>query len=243
LSQKIPQHVAIVMDGNGRWAESRGLERIEGHRAGVDAVKTMVKFCLEKRIAVLSLFAFSRKNWARPLEEVEFLMQLFITALANELSPLNEQGVRIQFMGDRSRLSTILCDKMFEAEALTQHHEKLILNIALNYTGRWDIVQATKQLIQRVSEGSLSLDDVNETALEQCLCTCDLPPPDLLIRTSGEKRISDFFLWQLAFTELYFTDINWPDFSAEEFERALFDYSHRERRYGLISQQLGSTQN
>ncbi len=240
MSQKIPQHVAIVMDGNGRWAESRGLPRIEGHRVGVGVVREIVQICLEKHISVLSLFAFSRENWARPLDEVEFLMGLFLAVLGREVDSLNEQGVSLRFIGDRSQLSKSLCDQMEAAEALTCNHQKLILNIAINYTGRWDIVQATKTLIDQALLGKLSSADLNETLFNSCLSTGALPAPDLLIRTSGEQRISDFYLWQIAFTEFYFTDVKWPDFTTDEFERALSAYGNRERRYGLTSNQLNN---
>lgn len=230
------------MDGNGRWAESRGLPRVEGHRLGLEVVRATVQLCVKKNIPVLSLFAFSRENWARPTEEVEFLMQLFIAAIDNELSSLNEQGVCLRFIGDRQQLSPVLCEKMGAAEALTQHHQNLILNIAVNYTGRWDIIQATQKLIDRAVNGELVSSELNEDMFARCLSTGLTPPPDLLIRTSGEQRISDFFLWQMAFTEFYFTDVMWPEFNAEEFERALVVYGNRERRYGLISQQLNEKQ-
>ena len=238
MSQKIPQHVAIVMDGNGRWAESRGLPRIEGHRVGVEVVRAIVQICLEKHISVLSLFAFSRENWARPLDEVEFLMGLFLSVIGHEVDSLNEQGVSLRFIGDRSQLSKTLCDQMEAAEALTCNHQKLILNIAVNYTGRWDIVQATKTLIDNALLGKQSSADLNEALFNSCLSTSAVPDPDLLIRTGGEQRISDFYLWQIAFTEFYFTDVQWPEFTADEFERALSEYGNRERRYGLTSKQL-----
>jgi undecaprenyl diphosphate synthase len=193
---------------------------------------------LEKHIPVLSLFAFSRENWARPLNEVEFLMGLFLDVIGREVESLNEQGVSLRFIGDRSQLSRPLCDQMEIAEALTCNHQTLILNIVVNYTGRWDIVQAARTLIDNALLGKLSSADLNETLFERCLSTSALPDPDLLIRTSGEQRISNFYLWQIAFTEFYFTDVKWPDFTADEFERALSAYKNRERRYGLTSKQL-----
>lgn len=226
------------MDGNGRWASMRGLPRVEGHRTGVDTVKAIVQVCLKKHISVLSLFAFSRENWARPLEEVEFLMGLFVSVLEKELESLNENGICVRFIGDRSPLSPVLWSQMEAAETLTRDNQKLCLNIAMNYTGKWDIVQAAKQLMDDAQAGRLTSSDLNEALFESRLSTCALPDPDLLIRTSGEQRISDFFLWQIAFTEFYFTDVKWPEFTVEEFEHALTVYSRRERRYGLISQQL-----
>lgn len=238
MSQKLPKHVAIVMDGNGRWAEHLNLPRVEGHRKGVEVVNDVVRCCLEKKISILSLFAFSCENWARPSEEVEFLMQLFIHVIERELQQLNEHGVCLRFIGDRTRLSMILQDKMDHAEKLTQNNDKLILNIAVNYSGKWDIVQASKSALHRILSGELSLDDLNENELERGLSTYHLQDPDLMIRTSGEQRISNFFLWQAAYTELYFTDVKWPDFTTDDFKRALEIYRQRERRYGLTSVQL-----
>ena len=236
MNQKLPQHVAIVMDGNGRWAENRGLPRAEGHSAGVDRVKDIVQCCLQKNIAVLSLFAFSSENWARPTMEVDFLMQLFIQALARELQELHEYGVCIRFTGDRSQLSQALCREMKAAEALTNKNSHLVLNVALNYGGKWDIVQAAVALASQVANGSMPLEAIDETVFLTYLNTQGLPDPDLFIRTSGEQRISNFFLWQLAYTELYFSETLWPDFTPTEFEKALDCFSMRQRRYGLIKE-------
>lgn len=224
------------MDGNGRWAENRGWERIEGHRAGVDTVKTVIQYCLQKKIAVLSLFAFSSENWARPVMEVDFLMQLFLQALKREIKELHQQGVRVLFSGDRSQLSAALCDEMNEAEAVTAGNDKLALNFALNYGGKWDIVQAAKTLASNVREGLLALEGIDEALFASCLNTHALPDPDLFIRTSGEQRISNFFLWQLAYTELYFSELYWPDFSTTEFEKILTWFSARDRRYGQVNE-------
>ena len=238
MSQKIPQHVAIVMDGNGRWAENQGLPRLEGHRLGVEAVRGMVETCLKKKISTLSLFAFSRENWARPVEEVNFLMDLFIESLDRELDALHEQGVRLMFIGNRSELSDMLQTAMQSVEQHTENNQVLILNIVINYGGRWDITQAARVLAERVQSGEILLDDINEDVFSDALATRQLPEPDLFIRTSGECRISNFFLWQLAFSELYFTDIHWPDFTMDEFEHALTWFASRERRYGKTSKQL-----
>jgi undecaprenyl diphosphate synthase len=224
------------MDGNGRWAENRGLPRVEGHRAGVETVKTIVQSCLKNKIAVLSLFAFSSENWARPATEVDFLMQLFVQALGREIQELHQHGVRLRFTGNRSHLSELLRSEMQAAEALTGENTQLILNIALNYGGKWDIVQAAKSLAKQIVENEISLEAINESAFAQSLNTADLPDPDLFIRTSGEQRISNFFLWQLAYTELYFSDILWPDFTADELEKALACFSMRKRRYGLTTE-------
>ncbi|MFW2572076.1 polyprenyl diphosphate synthase [Legionella sp. 29fVS95] len=238
MNEILPQHVAIVMDGNGRWAQSRGLLRVEGHRAGVETVKTVIRCCLQTQIPILSLFAFSSENWSRPENEVEFLMQLFIEALGHEVQELHQHGVCLRFTGDREALSPTLCSQMLAAEELTANNKRLILNVVVNYGGKWDLVQAAKSIAKRVCAGELAIEAVNESALEQALSTHGLPDPDLFIRTSGEQRISNFFLWQLAYTELYFTDVHWPDFTAEAFQKALASFSSRERRYGKTSQQL-----
>ncbi len=226
------------MDGNGRWAQRRGLLRVEGHRAGVLAVKTVIRCCLEAKIPMLSLFAFSSENWSRPETEVEFLMQLFVQALEQEIAELHQHGIRLRFIGNTAVLSPILYQQMQAAEALTANNQRLLLNIVVNYGGKWDLVQAAKKLIQQVSEGTLAMDAINEHSLTAALSTASLPDPDLFIRTSGEQRISNFFLWQLAYTELYFPEVLWPDFTAEEFQKALTNFKSRERRYGKTSLQL-----
>lgn len=238
MNQKLPRHIAIVMDGNGRWAENRGLPRIEGHRAGMQVVKEVVNDCLYHSIQVLSLFAFSSENWSRPAGEVDFLMQLFLTALDQEIQSLHAQGVCLRFIGQRCQLSSILREKIQSAEALTVNNTALTLNLAVNYSGKWDIVNAAKTIAHQVMEAELVPEEINESIFEKALSTQTLPEPDLLIRTSGEQRISNFFLWQLAYTELYFSQVLWPDFTREAFEAALRSFSIRERRYGLISEQL-----
>ncbi len=235
MEHKIPQHVAIVMDGNGRWAESRGLPRIEGHKAGVESVKKMIRSCMTKKIACLSLFAFSSENWTRPVDEVNFLMELFIESLRKELAELNQHGIRMRFTGDRSLLSPVLQEQMCEAEMITANNAQLTLNVVVNYGGKWDLVTAAKKIAQAVADGELALDEIDETRFAQCIDTDGLPDPDLFIRTSGELRISNFFLWQLAYTELYFTDVHWPDFGEAELELALASFSKRKRRFGNVS--------
>lgn len=226
------------MDGNGRWASRKGLLRVEGHRAGVDTVKAIIQCCLKKNISILSLFAFSSENWARPEAEVEFLMDLFLQALNKEVAELDKQGVALRFTGCRDGLSPVLQDKMRKTEALTTANNRLVLNIVINYGGRWDIIQATKKIAGLVLEEALPIDAIDESLFTKYLGTDDLPDPDLFIRTSGEHRISNFFLWQLAYTELYFSEVHWPEFTADEFEKALTSYSQRERRYGKTSSQL-----
>ncbi len=226
------------MDGNGRWAENRDLPRVEGHRAGIETVKAMVQCCVQKQIPILSLFAFSSENWSRPEMEVDFLMHLFIFALEREIQELHQHGVCLRFIGERSQLSADLRTQMQAAEKLTADNKQLMLNIAVNYSGKWDIVQAAKALAVQLATGQVSLENIDEVAFSQELSTHDVPDPDLLIRTSGEQRISNFFLWQLAYTELYFADVHWPDFTASEFDQALANFSARERRYGQVSDQI-----
>ncbi|HAT8368223.1 TPA: polyprenyl diphosphate synthase [Legionella pneumophila] len=236
MNHKLPQHIAVVMDGNGRWAESRGLPRVEGHKAGLDSVKKIINCCLEKKISCLSLFAFSSENWSRPVTEVNFLMELFLEALRKEIDDLNQHGIRLKFTGDREPLSQVLQKQMCDAEALTKNNQQLILNVVVNYGGKWDIVTAARKLIRTVLDGKLAYDEINEAVFAQFLDTNGMPEPDLFIRTSGELRISNFFLWQLAYTELYFTDVHWPDFNEHEFELALTYFARRARRFGQISQ-------
>jgi undecaprenyl diphosphate synthase len=226
------------MDGNGRWAEKRGLPRSEGHSAGALVVKSIVKACIEKNIKVLSVWAFGRDNWARPEAEVTFLMQLFVKTLRSELSEMHQQGIRLRFSGNRQQLSKPLQEQMHLAETLTSNNTQLILNVVISYSGKWDIVQAAQHLARRVLDGELLPEDIDETLFANQLDISDLPDPDLFIRTSGEQRISNFFLWQLAYSELYFCDAHWPDFSELEFEKALLSFAQRERRYGKTSQQL-----
>lgn len=226
------------MDGNGRWAEGRGLLRFEGHKAGITTVKTVIRCCLEKNIPVLSLFAFSSENWSRPENEVTFLMQLFLETLQIEVQELHQNEICLRFTGNKEGLSPAIREQMSLAEALTSKNKRLTLNLVLNYGGKWEIVEAAKKLALKVSLGELNLDEIDETMLSHQLVTHGLPDPDFFIRTSGERRISNFFLWQLAYTELYFTSTLWPDFNAEEFEKALASFKLRERRYGKTSQQI-----
>lgn len=235
MDDRQPKHIAIVMDGNGRWAQSRGLPRIDGHQAGVESVRAVIRWCLAKKIPYLSLFAFSSENWQRPTEEVNFLMELFIVALKNELDELDEHGVRLCFTGDRTRLSLSLQQQMSLSEQKTKKNSQLTLNLVVNYGGKWDIAAAAKKITQAVLDGALDVADINEATFDTFLDTGDLPAPDLFIRTSGELRISNFFLWQLAYTELYFTEAHWPDFSQHEFELALESFAKRKRRFGQLS--------
>ncbi len=234
----LPRHVAIIMDGNGRWAKQRLLPRAAGHKAGVEAVRQVIKACVEKKIEILTLFAFSSENWRRPVQEVNYLMDLFVSALEHEAKKLHEQNIKLSFIGDRSRFTEKLRHYMLDAERLTADNTGLIVVIAVNYGGQWDICEAMRQLAVEIEEGRLTSQQLSPQHIEDRLTTAHLPPPDLFIRTSGEQRISNFLLWQLAYSELYFTNVFWPDFGAEELEKALAFYTNRERRFGYTSDQL-----
>ena len=240
MQNDLPKHVAIIMDGNGRWATKQGLPRVSGHRAGVESVRSIISTCGELKIPALTLFAFSSENWARPITEVRYLMDLFLSMLKKEVARLHETGVQLRVIGDRSRLSRKLVATIEEAEATTAHNSALALRLAINYGGRWDIVQATKAIAAKVCSGELCADDISEETLSAHLALADLPEPDLFIRTSGEYRISNFLLWQLAYTEMHFATEYWPDFTREHFLDALQAFSRRQRRFGLINEQLCS---
>jgi undecaprenyl diphosphate synthase len=235
---ELPRHVAIVMDGNGRWAKLRKMPRIYGHRSGVQSVREIVEACLNKGIGVLTLFAFSSENWKRPTNEVSLLMELFISSLKSEVQSLHKNGVRLAFVGDRAPFSPQLREQMQNAEQLTSANTRLALIIAANYGGRWDINQATRQVCEDVQQGKLAVDDITPDVLQSKMALAGLPEPDLFIRTGGEKRISNFLLWQLAYTELYFTEILWPDFDRKAFDNALNEYTGRQRRFGLTGEQV-----
>ncbi len=226
------------MDGNGRWAKQRHLPRVMGHKAGADSVREAVKKCIEKNIEVLTLFAFSSENWQRPLAEINYLMQLFVSALQREAKKLHKQNIQLRIIGDRSRFDEKLQKQMSKAEELTAKNTGLKLVIAANYGGQWDVAEAVKKIAHDVEQGKLSSQDITPDLIQTNLALADLPLPDLFIRTSGEQRISNFMIWQLAYSELYFTDALWPDFDGQEFEKALLAFSQRERRFGRTSEQL-----
>jgi undecaprenyl diphosphate synthase len=235
---RLPRHVAIVMDGNGRWAQRRHLPRHAGHRAGVGSVRTVVEECARRGIEVLTLFAFSSENWRRPQQEVGMLMELFMSALRREVKRLRRNGVRLRVIGDRSAFPLKLQQQIAEAERLTADGHSLILQVAANYGGRWDIAQAAQRLAQRVSAGEIGPEAVDETRLAGELSCAGLPDPDLFIRTGGEQRLSNFLLWQSAYAELYFTDTLWPDFDAGCLAQALADFGRRQRRFGRTGEQV-----
>ncbi len=231
----VPRHVAVIMDGNGRWAKKRFLPRVAGHVKGVELVREMVRACLERGIQYLTLFAFSSENWRRPQEEVSLLMQLFVKALEQEVEKLDRNGVRLRVIGDLSRFEPRLQELIRQAEAKTAANTRLNLSIAANYGGRWDIMQATNRMLAAQPEKRGGWE---ESDLEPHLAMSFAPEPDLFIRTGGEERISNFLLWQLAYTELYFTPMLWPDFNTVEFDKAIVSFQQRERRFGRTSEQL-----
>ena len=233
----VPRHIAIIMDGNGRWATQRRLPRVAGHTRGVDAVRSVVEACARAGVEYLTLFAFSSENWRRPVDEVSFLMRLFVTALEREIGKLHANGIRLRVVGDLSLFDTRIQDLIRRAETKTARNTRLTLTIAANYGGRWDILQATRKLAeQAVRDGHIG--DIDEQAFAEHLALAYAPEPDLFIRTGGETRISNFLLWQLAYSELYFTDKFWPDFDADALADAMASYARRERRFGRTSAQV-----
>ena len=239
----LPRHIAIIMDGNGRWAKQRMLPRYAGHKAGVETVRRVLKFCAEQGVEVLTLFAFSSENWRRPKREVSLLMELFMTALQREVNKLHKNNVCLRIIGDITAFSADLKQLIADAEQLTKYNSGLTLVIAANYGGHWDIVEAAKRLARRIEQGTLQSQDINESLFTQQLCLADLPEPDLFIRTGGEKRVSNFLLWQLAYAEMYFTEILWPDFDEDTFMDAFQSFATRQRRFGRTGDQVEKDQN
>ncbi len=231
----VPKHIAIIMDGNGRWAKRRLMPRIEGHRRGVEAVRAVIRDCAEKGVEYLTLFAFSSENWRRPEEEVSLLMQLFVMALEREVVKLHENEIRFKVIGDLSRFEPRLQQLIQDGERLTENNQKLTLTIAANYGGRWDIMQAANRLLAEQPDCARGF---KEEDLTPYLSMAYAPEPDLFIRTGGEQRISNFLLWQLAYSELYFTETLWPDFDTQALDAAIASYLNRERRFGRTSEQL-----
>ena len=234
----VPRHVAIIMDGNNRWAKRHNKGRLSGHRAGVEAVRKVVDLCGEYGVEVLTLFAFSSENWKRPQDEVRGLMELFLRALKREVKRLQRHNIRLKVIGDLGQFSATIQQHIRYAEEQTARDYQVTLVIAASYGGQWDITEAARTLAAKVQIGELAIQDITPELLAQNLSTGKLPPPDLLIRTSGEHRISNFLLWQCAYSEFYFTDVLWPDFGRHEFYKALQCYSQRQRRFGLTSEQL-----
>ncbi len=238
-AREVPRHIAIIMDGNGRWARRRRLPRVAGHRRGVETVRSTIRCCVDAGVDYLTLFAFSSENWRRPPDEVSFLMQLFVRALENEVSKLHDNDIRLRVVGDLSSFEPRLIALIHEAEELTAANTRLTLTIAANYGGRWDIMQAVNRMLK---DHPGRAGGFNEAHLVPYLALSFAPEPDLFIRTGGEQRVSNFCLWQLAYTELYFTDALWPDFDEQAFQAALSSYQQRERRFGRTSEQLAPPQ-
>jgi len=236
----LPQHVCIIMDGNGRWAKKRLMPRTFGHRKGVEITRRAIEFFARAGVRYLTLFAFSSENWNRPEDEVSTLMELFVQSLKENSAELNDKNIRIRFIGNRDAFPRALQDQIAESEALTEDKELMILNIAANYGGRWDILNAVRTIASKAVKGELALNQIDQASLESALSLAHTPDPDLFIRTGGEQRVSNFLLWQLAYTELYFTEVLWPDFSEQEMQKALTAYSRRQRRYGKTVEQIDS---
>ncbi|MEE8366094.1 MAG: polyprenyl diphosphate synthase [Gammaproteobacteria bacterium] len=234
----IPRHVCIVMDGNGRWAKKRSMPRTYGHRKGVETTRKAIEFFARAGVRHLTLFAFSSENWNRPQEEVGLLMDLFLQSLKKNSAELHEKDIRIRFIGDREAFSQTLQKQISESEQLTAKNQLMTLNVAANYGGQWDILNAVKSLAEKLASNDLGIDQVDRSELESGLSLSDSPDPDLFIRTGGEQRISNFMLWQLAYAELYFTEVLWPDFSEQEMQLALDTYARRQRRYGKTAEQI-----
>ena len=238
LPEVLPRHVAIIMDGNGRWAIERGRSRVAGHKKGVEAVKEAIRFCRKNDIGHLTLFAFSSENWNRPEAEVSTLMELFASALDTQAKKLRDNGICLKLIGDLSRFSGRIQRLAESAAEMTRDCEDMILNVAVNYGGQWDITQACQRAAERAQADGLAPGDINQSMITSNLALAHSPNPDLFIRTGGECRISNFMLWQLAYTELYFTEVLWPDFTEQEFEQAVSAYARRERRFGQTGLQI-----
>lgn len=238
LNKNKPKHIAVIMDGNGRWATNKGLSRVEGHKNGVRSVREISECCAEVGIQYLTLYAFSTENWSRPKEEVDALMELLVETIKNEVSTLNENNIRLNAIGDIQSLPLSCQLKLNEAIKDTSQNSGMILTLALSYSSRWEITNAIKSIVKAVQSGNVSEDDITEELISSHLCTSTIPDPELMIRTSGERRVSNYLLWQMAYTEFYFSDVFWPDFRKEHLMKAIEDYQSRERRFGKTSDQL-----
>lgn len=237
----LPRHIAIIMDGNGRWAKEKGEDRLFGHYHGVESVRNIVEGCAELGVEYLTLYAFSTENWDRPENEVAGLMELLVSTIRKEVETLNKNKIRLHVIGDMNMLPAFAKNELNEALEITKVNTGLNLIMALSYSGRWELVNATKQIAQEVKEGKLKVEEINQDTFQQYLCTKAYPDPELMIRTSGEFRISNFLLYQLAYAELYFTDVRWPDFRKENLYEAIIDFQGRERRFGKTGEQIAAT--
>ena len=236
--ERLPQHIAIIMDGNGRWAKERGKQRLFGHQSAIQSVREVSEASAEIGVKYLTLYAFSTENWNRPLAEVSGLMSLLATTITKEVSTMNKNSIKLNAIGDLKSLPEANYKQLMQAIADTSHNTRMTLTLALSYSGRWDLTQATRRMAEDVAQGKLQPDAVNDTLISSYLSTAGMPDPELLIRTSGEERISNFLLWQLAYSELYFTPKYWPDFRKADLYEAILNYQHRERRFGKTSEQL-----
>lgn len=236
--KKLPEHIAIIMDGNGRWAIKHGLDRVNGHYEGVDSVREVAEAAAEIGVKYLTLYTFSTENWNRPKDEVDALMSLFVETIVKELDTLNKNNIRLNAIGDLASLPAENLMKLNQTMDQTSNNDRMVLTLALSYSSRWEIINAVKEIAKEVELGTLKSDDITNEVFEKHLSTKSMPDPELLIRTSGELRISNYMLWQIAYTELYFTDVLWPDFRKEELYMAIADYQERERRFGKTSDQL-----
>jgi len=237
-SGEIPTHIAIIMDGNGRWAKRRGLPRVAGHREGVKSVRDVVEACAQLGVKYLTLFAFSTENWRRPKEEIDTLMKLLIRTLRSETEKLHKNDIKLMAIGDIDSLPKEVRQELKEAMEKTKNNKRMVLNLALSYSGRWEIIEAVKEIARDVKKGKVKIEEIDDKLFSNYLKTAGIPDPDLLIRTSGEFRISNFLLWQIAYTELYITDCLWPDFRRKHLYEAIRDYQRRERRFGMTSEQI-----
>jgi undecaprenyl diphosphate synthase len=235
---KLPAHIAVIMDGNGRWAKQKGEHRIFGHQNGVASVKEVTEAAAELGIRYLTLYAFSTENWNRPKEEVDALMELLVSTIHKEVATLHKNKIRLKAIGNLRSLPGNCYAELMDAIGQTAHNDRMTLVLALSYSSKWELIEAVKQIAEKVKKGEINPDSINEKTVASHLCTNEIPDPELLIRTSGEQRISNFLLWQIAYAELYFTDKLWPDFTKEDFYNALLDYQHRERRFGKTSDQI-----
>ena len=235
------RHLAIIMDGNGRWAKMQGKPRVFGHEAGFKAVRTTVEACAKRGIEFLTLYAFSTENWLRPKQEVDILMRILLRALRSELKTMQENNIRLLTVGNLQKLPEAIAEELLNVVHKTAHNTGMTLTLALSYGGREELTHAARSIAEKVKNGLIPLDSIDESMLNEHLYTAQIPEVDLLIRTSGEQRISNFLLWQMAYAELYFTDLHWPDFTEEHLDKALLDYKHRERRFGKTSEQLEKT--
>ena len=238
-----PEHIVIIMDGNGRWAEKNDLPRAKGHKSGVKTLRNLIERAVQLELTMITVYAFSRENWQRPKQEVELLLDLFISSLESEVKDLHKNNIKLNFIGETDKFSEKLKKSMEESELLTSGNSKLTLNVALNYSGRWDIYNALLSIIDEVISKKLSINEIDEELINKKLSLADYDEPDLLIRTGGEKRLSNYLLWQIAYTELYFTDVLWPDFNADQFDLALEWYAKRQRRFGKTSKQIEKNEN